>query len=581
MKRISKNIAMVLLVVLMAIALIGCQSTAPTTENAAAAAKPTASTSASAAQPSSSSASSASAALAAGPYLGPGPAVEPEAVEYPYGVTMIEKNNEGPKDFELVVVHTNDVHARIEPADGGMGYAKLGTLLKMLDTTTGNLLVFDAGDVLHGTNLANLFEGETVYELLSIMGYDAVAPGNHDFNYGQEVLFSLAARAEAESDMKFLSANILDEDGYLLFQPYQLYDFNGFVVGVIGLTTPDTVTKAHPKHVAGLSFMSDLVIDNAQYMVDELREVADFVIVLGHIGMVDDGEFGVTSQFICENIEGIDLFIDGHSHTTLPNGAVVNGTTIVSTGEYLKNLGIVTISVENGKAASISPMLLTAAEVADPSTSPFLQGLGITTVPDDPRVTSYVAEAQSQMNDMLNDVVAYLPMKLDGEREDVRTRPTNLSRLLCASMTEATGADFTITNGGNIRASIEAGPVTLGQIINVLPFVNVVTVVEMTGDDIYTALEHGYSYLPSPTGGFAQTDLQVVYNKFAAPGKRILRVLLPDGTAIDRNATYKCATNDFLAAGGDGYSSFGRIVMEDRLMSEVFTEYLMKLYPAR
>jgi 2',3'-cyclic-nucleotide 2'-phosphodiesterase (5'-nucleotidase family) len=119
-----------------------------------------------------------------------------------------------------------------------------------------------------------------------------------------------------------------------------------------------------------------------------------------------------------------------------------------------------------------------------------------------------------------------------------------------------------------------------GDVNNVLPFTNIITVVEVTGADVYAALEHGYSQLPGQNGGFSQTDLQVVYSKFSPAGSRIKRVLL-NGKAIDKNATYKCATNDFMAAGGDGYTMFGKVLLEGKQLNEVFIDYLSKHYPAK
>ena len=148
-------------------------------------------------------------------------------------------------------------------------------------------------------------------------------------------------------------------------------------------------------------------------------------------------------------------------------------------------------------------------------------------------------------------------------------------------MTAETGADFTITNGGGIRASIAAGKVTLGDVNNVLPFTNIVTVCEITGAQVYEALEYGYRMLPETNGGFTQTDLKVVYSKFSAPGSRIKRVVLPNGDLIDKEATYTVCTNDFLAAGGDGFTMFGRILQEGRQLNEVFADYLAKVYPVK
>ena len=505
-------------------------------------------------------------------------AAEPET--FPFGVTEIVKAT-GDDTFDLFVVHTNDVHGRIEEGtDGSLGYAKLSTLLKMGRSVTDNILVLDAGDVLHGTNLANVFEGESVGQLLAMLGYDAVAPGNHDFNYGADRLIELADMSSQIGGPVVLAANILDGDGNLVFQPYQVYDFNGFDVVVIGLSTPDTKTKSHPKNTEGLTFWDDSYTLYAQQAIDLANEIGDYVIVLGHIGMDADGSSGITSDWICSNLDGIDLFVDGHSHTVLENGQEVNGSLIVSTGQYMNNIGLVQVSVVDGVAQGESAMLIPASEVIDPSTSALAQSLGISHVADDPEVTAFVAQLNAELEQRFSQVVASVPMDLDGEREHVRTGVTNLSSLICQAMTAETGADFTIVNGGGIRASIPAGPVTLGDINNVLPFTNTVAVCEITGAQVLEALEFGYSLLPETNGAFSQSDLQVVYSSSNPAGERIVSVSLPDGTPLDVDATYTVATNDFMAAGGDGYTMFGRVVQEGRQLNEVFADYLASVYPA-
>lgn len=507
-------------------------------------------------------------------------AAEPE-VEYPYGVTEIVKAD-GDDTFDLYVVHTNDVHGRIvEGEDDSLGYAKLSTLLKMGRSVTDNILVLDAGDVLHGTNLANVFEGESIGVLLTMLGYDAVAPGNHDFNYGADRLVELAQMSEAAGGPKVLAANILDSNGNLVFQPYQVYDFNGFDVVVIGLSTPDTKTKSHPRNTEGLSFWDDAYAEYAQSAIDLANELGDYVIVLGHIGLDADGSSGITSDWICSNLDGIDLFVDGHSHTVLENGMEVNGTLIVSTGQYLNNIGLVDIKVVDGVAQGESAMLIPAADVIDPSYSAIAAGLGITSVADDPQVTAYIDELNADLEKRFSQVVATVPVDLDGERDHVRTRVTNLSRLICAAMTYETGADFTIINGGGIRASIAAGDVTLGDINNVLPFTNTVTMCEITGAQVLEALEFGYSMVPESNAAFSQSDLRIAYDASAEPGHRITRVRLFDGSLLDPEATYTVATNDFMAAGGDGYTMFGRVLQEGRQLNEVFADYLAMLYPVK
>jgi 2',3'-cyclic-nucleotide 2'-phosphodiesterase (5'-nucleotidase family) len=489
---------------------------------------------------------------------------------------VMVKSNDGQKNFNLYVVHTNDVHGRIEEGDG-VGYAKLATLVNMGRSVTNKNLLLDAGDVTHGTLLTNLFEGETSGVLLDMLGYDAVVPGNHDFNYGQERLIAAAKFAEQYTDLRVLAANVLNEKGEMVFQPYQLYYFDGFTVGVIGATSPDTETKTHPKNVKGLSFMSDAAVYGAQALVDEVRERADYVIVLAHLGLDTDGSYGVTSKFVAENLKGIDLIVDGHSHTVLENGLRVGDTLIVSAGEYMKNIGVVEIAVRNGKASGEYAFLVPASEVKDPSTSELAKWAGIKEVAADPAVTAYVESQKKALASITSEVVAYTPVKLDGARENVRTKPTNLGNMIAEAMVEATGADAALTNGGGIRASIAAGDVTRGDIITVLPFNNTVVVVEVTGQDLYDALEWGYSRLPESNGGFPQTDnLTIVYSRFSDPGNRIKRLLI-NGKSVDRNATYKLATNDFLAAGGDGYTMLDRpIVMYGRGLDEVLTDYMVK-----
>ncbi len=508
-----------------------------------------------------------------------------EEIDYPFGIEPIVKSEGDDDGFTLYIGHTNDVHGRIvESEDGSMGYSKLSSLVKMARSVTDDILLLDAGDVLHGTNLANMFEGQTVLDIMNEIGYDALAPGNHDFNYGYERLFEAAEWAEDNSTFRILSANITDENGYLLLQPYQIYDFNGFKVCVIGLTAPDTKTKSHPKNTEGIEFLSDAVIENAQSAIDVANEISDFVIVLGHIGVVPDGESGITSELICQQIDGIDLFVDGHSHTVMDGGEVVNGTLIVSTGEYLNNLGVVEVDVDaEGNADIADAFLLPATEVEDPSSGTILKSFGVTEVPSDPVIDSYIEAKEQELDRILGEVVAVIPMDLNGERADVRTKKTNLSAMICDAMTAQSGADFTIVNGGGIRASLASGPVTLGDINNVLPFTNIITVCEISPADVYLALEHGYSLLPEQNGAFAQTDLKVVYSASAPAGEKIKRVFLGD-TLLDRNDTetmYKVATNDFMASGGDGYTMFGRVISEGEMLNEVFADYLSSLYPVQ
>jgi 2',3'-cyclic-nucleotide 2'-phosphodiesterase (5'-nucleotidase family) len=510
-------------------------------------------------------------------------AAEKAAVKYPYGVTPIIKAKGSNPNFDLFIVHTNDVHGRLA-SDGKatIGYPKLSTMLQVARSLTDNILVLDAGDVSQGTNIVNMFQGETAGVMLDMLGYDAVAPGNHDFDFGQDRLIQAAKYADQYTNIKVLSANILDSKGNFLLQPYQIYEFNGFKVAVIGLTTPDTMTSTNPKNVVGLKFVNPLdVLDEAQAAVNMAHKYADYVVVLGHVGINPNVTSGLTSIDICKHINGIDLFIDGHSHDAIEGGKVVNGALIVQAGEYMKNVGVVDVSVRNDKAVGQTETLVKASDVLDPAESKLAQKYGITEVPDDPEVASFIADKQAALDKEYGTVIAKLPVWLDGERADVRTRPTDLSRMICTAMTEATGADFSITNGGGIRASLAAGDVTINDVMTVLPFGNTMTVCELTGEQVYAALEHGYSGLPEPAGSYSQTDLRVVYNKYGKPGKRILRVLVGDKIIKKDSTPYKVCTNDFMVAGGDGYTMFTKVIGTYGMLSDALMDYLKANYPVR
>ncbi|MCR5732472.1 MAG: 5'-nucleotidase C-terminal domain-containing protein [Sphaerochaetaceae bacterium] len=498
----------------------------------------------------------------------------------PFGVEPIVKNAQGDAEFDLFVVHTNDVHGRVVPMDGGMGYSKLSTMLKAGRAITNNILLLDAGDTFHGTNYSNFFTGKSVVTLLGMLGYDAMVPGNHDFDYGFPTLVKLADEC-AKEGVAVVSANVLDQKGYNLFQPYAIYDFNGFKVCVIGITTPETPYKVNPLYVKGLSFKDPIIAQNAQYAVDMAHQVADYVIVLGHVGIDGAIDNEITTDNICKYIKGIDLFIDGHDHEDYPQGRMSTDTLVVSTGSYLKNVGVVQLHVKDKKVTSASAMLIPAEDVLNPSASALATSFGIVDIPNDPEVDEYIAALDKEIDAQYGAVVADLPVDFIGDRKMVRNKQTNLSKFIVEAMTAETGADFTFINSGGIRASLKKGEITYKDVYNVLPFGNYAVLSSVTGEEIYEALEYGYSVVGESEGRYPSSDLRVVYSRTAEPGKRIKRVALPDGTLLDRNKTYTVCCHDFLSVGGDGYTQFGNIVRTDRGVLEMVVDAFKKQYPAK
>ncbi|MGS0972267.1 MAG: 5'-nucleotidase C-terminal domain-containing protein [Candidatus Izemoplasmataceae bacterium] len=440
---------------------------------------------------------------------------------------------------EIVIAHTNDVHGRVNADSyaGSMGMATIKNIVDQLRSQFDNTFLVDAGDILHGTTFATLEEGESVLNVMNQVGYDLMVPGNHDFNYGQDRLLELEALAE----FPMISANIqYAEDDTDFMNPYFIQDFNGVKVGFFGLTSPETVYKTHPDNVTGLNFLDPIV--QATAMVEELEPLTDIIILLGHIGLDEDTL--ITSEDIANAVDGIDVIIDGHSHSTLPEGIMVNNTLIVSTGEYMKNLGVFSITVQYGEIVEYKVMLIDADEAEELNFG------------DDQVVQDFIDAIIAEQDVILNEVVGQTGVTLNGVRNYVRSGETNLGNLITDSMLNVTGADVAITNGGGIRTSIEEGDVTLGDIISVLPFGNIIATIELTGQEILDSLEYGTSSYPSPSGKFphvAGMTFEIDYS--AEAGSRVTNLMI-DGVAVDLGATYVVATNDFMAAGGDGYDIF-------------------------
>lgn len=456
----------------------------------------------------------------------------------------------------VTIVHTNDTHSRVE---AGIGFAKIGAKVKALKEVNPNTVVVDAGDTLHGQTFATISKGESIIKVMNAVGYDVMTPGNHDFNYGQERLKELAELA----NFPIISSNVVKADGTTLLDPYVIKEVEGLKIGIFGLSTPETAYKTSPKNVEGLTFVDP--VETAKKMVKELQEKGvDAIVALMHMGI--DKESKDTSYLVRDNVEGIDLIIDGHSHSTLDTiDNEGKATKIVSTGEYSNNLGIVNLTFEAGELKSVEPTAFTSEEAAA------LEG--------DADIAAMIAQTTEENKVITSVVVGKTDVELDGVREHVRAGETNLSNLITNAMLTSSGADIAITNGGGIRASIDVGDITMEEIITVLPFGNYVIVKEYKGSQILAALEHGTASYPEPAGSFAQVagaTFTLDLNKEA--GKRVSDVKI-NGEALDLNQTYKVATNDFMAVGGDGYEMLkeGNLVVELQGLDEILIEYVKGL----
>ena len=462
---------------------------------------------------------------------------------------------------ELYIFHTNDTHGRLsgsleESDEGAFSAAQLCGIVKGMKELGHNVLLLDAGDAVHGKISANLYEGYSVVNVMNKMGYDAMATGNHEFDYGFDRLLVL----EGYADFPLLNANLTTDAGEPVFEDVLIKEFEGFKVGIFGLSTPETATKANPTFFEGYAFGD--VIQAAQRCVDALKAAGcDYIIALGHIGM--DEASPVTSYDVTEAVEGIDLFIDGHSHTVLESGVRSNGTLIVSTGEYLQNVGLVKVSFGANGFSTEEACLFNEEE------NPF--GNGRT----DRRTQRLLDAYLDAVEGKTADVVGVTAEKLDGEREQVRTSQTNLGSLVADAMRYKAGADMAITNGGGIRASIEAGDITYEDILTVLPFGNFVVVKKLTGAQVLQVLEESVAAYPEPAGGFMQVSgLAFWFDPSMPAGSRVVEVTV-NGEPLDEERVYTVATNDFLADGGDGSSlGLGAVYGEYGPLDQVLLEYM-------
>lgn len=432
---------------------------------------------------------------------------------------------------EIVFVHTNDIHARMEPIDfeGGErgGIARLAGMVNVIRSVyPGRVLWLDGGDTTHGTTVANLFFGASMVDALNKAGLDVMVPGNHDYNYGHDVLLLRAAQAE----FPVLAANVfMKTSGERFLPPYAFFELDGVRIAVIGFSPVTTPVTTHPKNVEALYFEDPLAI--AAELVPQLREQADLVVVLSHLGFDEDVALATA-------VPGIDVIVGGHSHTQLDEPVVVAGTIIVQANEYGKYLGFLKLVVEDGRIIGYEGRLI-------PTTAD---------MPISTEIADVLAGWQGQLTERLGVVIGETLVDLNGERGFVRTRETNLGNLVADIMRITLDADVAIQNGGGIRASVPAGPITLGDVYTVLPFDNTLAGIELTGEQLWAALEHGVSNWPTEWGGFPQVSgLSFTFNPNNPVGQRVLSVTV-GGQPLDPNKVYRVATNDFMAAGGDSYS---------------------------
>lgn len=477
---------------------------------------------------------------------------------------------------QLMILHTNDEHGQVEYVEGkNIGYPLYKNAIKQFKEKAGMpVLVINAGDATQGTNLANFSKGASIIDLMNDLGVEAFVPGNHEYDFGN----AQSTTNHSNATFPWYASNIFNEsDKSLVFKGGEVIDVTGadgtvVKVGLFGLATPETKFKAHPDNTKGL-FFPPTVAENVKIAQDEANKLraegADFVVAISHLGTDLSSE--VRSQLIAEQVTGIDVIVDGHSHSEWPNGNPVGNSTIVSSGDKLRYVGQAVLKKEGTAEATVTAKLLNEAglKAIYPDLAPDASMLA--------KIDAYVAE----MGTAMNVVIGKTATELDGVRNNVRSKETNLGNLITDAMLKKSGADVVLTNGGGIRASIDVGDITKGEVFNVLPFGNMLYTFEVTGQQVLDALNFAVSDYPNPQGKFPHIAGMKVEIVEGTP-TTVKTVKLADGTALDIAKKYKLATNDFVGAGGDGFTMFAGspLITTDGSLDVVVQEYVAEITKA-
>jgi len=499
---------------------------------------------------------------------------------------------------DLTIQHMNDTHGHIlpftdksvsrdVPVSGAAYYARLIEMGRAANPD--GTLLLSAGDMFQGTPVSNLFRGKPVIEIMNRLRFDAMAVGNHEFDWGRETLTAMIS----EAAFPFLSANITDADFNYMprVRPYLLLTRKEIPIGIIGVTTPETKVTTKPGNVSDLLFLDPMEV--VPRMIEGVKQQgARLVIVLSHLGLDADID-------LADKVPGIDVIVGGHSHTAVTTPVAVGRTIIVQAGCYGVYLGTLKLKVdsETGRIVDATRENALRTVYAGPA-DPF-------------------DETVSRIVNSYNDKVKSEFEKGVGEsRADLIRRPfdeSNLGNAVCDALLEGSDAGIAFQNGGGIRADLSKGPISMEGIYTVLPFDNVLVTMDLTGKEIVEALEHSAALehrilqvaglkvtydMARPVGSrvagvFVKTGSEAGGSKGIPPAEESPQTDREGGTAAASSASaagyerrmpekiYRVVTNDFLAAGGDGYKTFqnGRNIVYGDNLRDAFLSYLQRHSP--
>jgi 2',3'-cyclic-nucleotide 2'-phosphodiesterase (5'-nucleotidase family) len=422
-------------------------------------------------------------------------------------------------DVRLFLVHTNDIHGHLEAASGSVttgGFVRAATVIRTLKAAfPDRVIVLDSGDMALGTPTSGLFFGLPTTEAMNSVGYDAVAIGNHEFNWGQQAMATMLEAVGAPA----LCANLVNADGSYPFPATTVVEKGGARLGIVGLVTPDTPTRAPKAYIAGWQFQS--TVPAAQRAIDSLPPV-DAVIALNHIGFDQD-------QLLAQALPELDLIVGGHSHTALQEVHVENGVPIVQSGCYSQFVGVMEILVDTDAdtlqviSYRLVPIDMTIAP--DPQVAEIVEG--------------YAAKVRPILDRVVGQADADIVNKPGGHTVD-----SPLGNLIADMLRAEAGTDFALYNRGGVRGYLASGPLFVRQLHEMFPFDDNVVVLEASGQQVQEIVEEG-----------TQTQAKLSVSGLRATLDKAGKAqVLVDGEPLQPAKLYTIATTNFLATGGDNMS---------------------------
>ena len=506
------------------------------------------------------------------------------------------------KTYNITILHTNDHHGhfwRNEHAEYGLAAQKtlVDSIRKEVAEKGGSVLLLSGGDINTGVPESDLQDAEPDFRGMNLIGYDAMAIGNHEFDKPMTVL----RQQEKWAKFPLLSANIYQKStGERLFKPWAIFKPQGIKIAVIGLTTDDTAKIGNPENFTDIEFRKPA--DEAKLVIQELQstEKPDVLIAATHMGHYDNGQHGSNAPGDVEMARSLPagaltMIVGGHSQDPVcmasENKKQVdyvpgtpcapdqqNGIWIVQAHEWGKYVGRADFEFRNGEMKLVHyqliPINLKKKITYDNGESERV--LYTPQIPENQQMLSLLTPFQNKGQAQLNVKVGSVNGHLEGDRSKVRFVQTNLARLLLAAQMDRTGADFAVMSGGGVRDSIEAGDITYKDVLKVQPFGNTVVYTEMTGKEVTDYLSAVAQKKPD-SGAYPQfSNVSFVAR---AAGLQDLKI---KGEPVDPAKNYRMATLNFNASGGDGYPAIDKkpgYVNTGFVDAEVLKQYIEKNSP--